>query len=131
MERYIASSERSSDWIATGDVVASVEDRIQFVGREDSVINVGGGKVWPEAVENVLCSVDGVAEAFVYGKDNPLLGSLVMAEIVVSPGKDPIIVVEAARTVCRHRLSRHEVPQRLTHVDRIHVNETGKKVRAK
>lgn len=130
MEGFAHQGAVSDDWIMTGDLVSLSDDRVMFVGREDCVINVGGGKVWPESVENVLCSVPGIAEAFVYGKRNPLLGALVMADVVVSNDLDAATVIEAARTICGQRLQRHEVPQRITAVPRIATNASGKKVRS-
>jgi len=131
MERYASEGHRADDWIDTGDIVTHVDDRILFVGREDCVINVGGGKVWPETVESVLCSVPGIAEAFVYGKRNALLGALVMADIVVSPGHDSSTVIKTARLMCSQKLQRHETPQRLRQVMEIGAGETGKKVRGR
>lgn len=131
MEGYVGSGDLSNQWIVTGDVVQIKRDRVFFVGREDAVINVGGAKVWPESVEGVLCGVPGVAEAHVYGKRNPILGALVMADVVVEPGYDESEVVAVAKQILSAKLQRHAVPQRINPVSSITTSEANKKVRSR
>ncbi|NJN63395.1 MAG: acyl--CoA ligase [Acidobacteria bacterium] len=81
MERYLgALSPFEGDWVRTGDLVQVKGERVVFLGREDTMLNVGGNKVSPEAVEDVLLSV-GVSDAHVYGIPNPITGKLVAADV--------------------------------------------------
>lgn len=70
------------DWRPTGDLVEIVGDRVLFRGRRSEVINVGGVKVHPLPVEDRIASLESVALARVFGRANPLTGSIVAAEIV-------------------------------------------------
>ena len=70
------------DWRPTGDLVEVVGDRVLFRGRKSEVINVGGVKVHPLPVEDRIASLESVALARVFGRRNPLTGSIVAAEIV-------------------------------------------------
>ena len=70
-------------WVDTGDSVEIKEDRVLFRGREDGVINVGGDKVYPEEIENVLLKHPIVAAAKVYAKSSPITGSLVAADVTL------------------------------------------------
>jgi acyl-CoA synthetase (AMP-forming)/AMP-acid ligase II len=72
-------------WGATGDLVERVGERVFFRGRVTELINVGGVKVAPLAVEELLLRVPGVLHARVWGKPNPVTGQLVAASLVLAP----------------------------------------------
>ena len=55
----------------------SLGDRILFRGRRSEVINVGGVKVHPFAVEERVLAVPGVDIARVFGRPNRLSGAIV------------------------------------------------------
>ncbi|MBL8475844.1 MAG: AMP-binding protein [Methyloversatilis sp.] len=134
MQGYLSGGPPSpvgdGEWLSTGDLVEVRADRTLFMGRIDSVINVGGAKVFPEEVEAVLLECAGVAEARVFGKSNPITGQLVVAEVVLS---DSSLNVDATRAdIQRHarsRLPAFKVPRVLTVKDRIVVSASGKKQR--
>ena len=76
-------------WRPTGDLVEVVEDRIEFRGRTTEVINVGGVKVHPLPIEDLVEAVAGVQIARVFGRPNKMTGSIVAVEAVAAPGTDP------------------------------------------
>jgi acyl-CoA synthetase (AMP-forming)/AMP-acid ligase II len=98
-------------WMATGDLVEIQGNRVVFRGRKCQIINVGGVKVRPLKVETAILQVDGVRAARVYGKDNPVTGKLVAAEIEVAHDHNHQEVIEKVREICRRRLSRYEQPR--------------------
>src|SRR5581483_5479110 len=85
---YHQASESEHDWRSTGDLVEVRDGRIQFVGRTTEIINVGGVKVHPLPVEELVCSVTGVQLAAVYGRPNPITGQIVSIDVVLKPGTD-------------------------------------------
>jgi acyl-CoA synthetase (AMP-forming)/AMP-acid ligase II len=87
-------------WRPTGDLVEIVGDRVLFRGRTTEVINVGGVKVHPVPIEDLVSRVPGVELARVFGRPNKLTGAVVAIELVVSAGADPEAVVEAVRDAC-------------------------------
>ncbi|MHB8656584.1 MAG: class I adenylate-forming enzyme family protein [Solirubrobacteraceae bacterium] len=87
-------------WRPTGDQVAMVGDRIMFRGRSSEIINVGGVKVHPLPIEERLGGVPGVKLVRVYGRPNPMTGSIVAAEIVADVGVDTDVLGEALRESC-------------------------------
>jgi acyl-coenzyme A synthetase/AMP-(fatty) acid ligase len=87
-------------WRATGDLVEIRNGRIIFGGRASEIINVGGVKVHPLAVEEVITTVAGVAHARVFGRSNPMTGQIVAVEVVAAPGADPDLVSDAIREAC-------------------------------
>ncbi|MFC5290286.1 AMP-binding protein [Actinokineospora guangxiensis] len=113
--------------VRTGDAVVVEDGRVLITGRIDSdEINVGGNKVSAGVVRSVLQSHPQVAWAHVRGRRSPLVGSLVVAEVVLRSGADePDAVGELSRW-CRERLPEHGVPRRITLLDAIPAKETLK-----
>ena len=68
-------------WFKTGDAVLTNGDYIKILGRKSELINVGGEKVYPQEVENVLLGHPLVEDATVYGEKNPIIGNIVCARI--------------------------------------------------
>jgi acyl-CoA synthetase (AMP-forming)/AMP-acid ligase II len=98
-------------FVDTGDEVVIDGDRVRFLGRASGVINVGGDKVHPETVETVLLDHPGVAMARVWGKGNPMTGSVVAAEVVpVAWPDDQAAFRKAVVDHCKRNLRRTEVP---------------------
>lgn len=125
-----ARKNRTDDgWLISGDLVELAGDRVLFRGRTDDVINVGGAKVMPEEVENVLREHSDVREAKVYGQKNPLVGAIVCAEVVLADG---VKEEEARPRIFAHatqRLDTHKLPRLMKFVAAISTNAAGKKVR--
>jgi acyl-CoA synthetase (AMP-forming)/AMP-acid ligase II len=121
---------RDAAEVATGDLVERRGDRYEFTGRRSDVIVVGGAKVYPKRVEEILRRVPGIAEARVYGMPSAITGELVAAEIVLaeplseSAGADNIRT--AALAVCRGSLEPHAVPRVLDIVKQIATTAAGK-----
>jgi len=128
-ELLVQLSRDSTD-VATGDLVELRGDRYEFSGRRSDVIVVGGAKVLPRRVEDLLRSVSGVTEARVYGQPSAITGELVAAEIVlVDPlpaGATPESIRAAALAACRESLEPHGVPRILDIVSRIKTTSAGK-----
>ena len=68
-------------WFKTGDAVEVDSEYIKILGRKSEIINVGGEKVYPQEVENVILEIDNVAEVTVYGEKNPIIGNIVCAKV--------------------------------------------------
>lgn len=113
-------------FIDTGDLVEVCGDRVLFRGRASGMINVGGNKVHPEMVEQVLMEHEGVALARVYARANPIAGALVMAEIVAAPGFDAAALSLLLERHCQARLERYQRPVTMRIVDRIGSTVAGK-----
>ena len=57
-------------WFKTGDKVLQKGEYIKILGRESEIINVGGDKVYPQEVENVILEMEDVKDITVYGEKN-------------------------------------------------------------
>jgi acyl-CoA synthetase (AMP-forming)/AMP-acid ligase II len=121
---------RDSAEVGTGDLVERRGDRFEFTGRRSDVIVVGGAKVFPKRVEEILRRVPGIAEARVYGLPSAITGELVAAEVVLTDplpeSASPDNIRTAALAVCRESLESHSVPRVLDIVKRIATTAAGK-----
>jgi acyl-coenzyme A synthetase/AMP-(fatty) acid ligase len=127
---YLSMAEQpmqGDGWLATADLCEIRGERVHILGRQDSTINVGGSKVYPLAVESVLLSLPGVAEARVYGVPNPVSGALVGADVVLDAGEDPAAARPRILAACREQLAGYQVPRVFKIVDAIASSASGKK----
>jgi acyl-coenzyme A synthetase/AMP-(fatty) acid ligase len=116
-------------WWSTDDMIGIEGDRARFLGRADSVINVGGAKVRPEEVEQALLAVAGVMDARVFGRHNPITGQLVAAEVAAMPDVDHAALRERIQQVLVERLERYKVPRFLQITSALAIDPSGKKSR--
>jgi len=76
-------------WLRTRDVAEVDEDGFLYiVDRVDNMIVSGGENIYPAAVERVLDTHPGVAEACVFGRDHEEWGEVVTAVVVAEAGAD-------------------------------------------
>ena len=98
-------------FVDTGDRVAKRGERYVFLGRDTGVINIGGEKVYPEQVEQVINVLDGAGLVSVRAKSNSLVGAVVTAQIVPSrPVPDEAAFLDRVLAHCRAHLVREAVP---------------------
>ena len=114
----------------TGDILQRHGDRYLFVGRRNDIINVGGLKVHPEAVESVINRHPAVSMSRVMGRPNPITGAIVVADIVFgSASVDAAVVKEEITRLCQTHLARHQIPSMLRIVPSLPVAASGKLLR--
>lgn len=111
--------------IRTGDRAEVGDGRVRITGRIASdEINVGGSKASASAVRSALLAHPDVAWAAVRGRKAPLVGQVVMAEVVLHEGAT---ADEAALTSwCADRLPDYAVPRRLRLLTEIPIKESLK-----
>jgi len=124
------------DFVDTGDIVELRGDRYYFLGRRYGVINIGGLKVYPEEVEAVINRHPAVRMSIVRPRNNPIMGSLVSADVVLKGGPDQ---GEKSRQVedfkreilqiCQESLAAHKVPATIRCVPELEVAAAGKLIR--
>jgi len=122
--------QKGGEFIDTGDLIERRGERVVFIGRLSGAINVGGNKVMPEEVEQVIRQVPGVAEVRVQGKGSSLVGQLVSCQIVpTSDAPEPGLLKQAILEKCRASLARFKVPALIKFTTELETNATGKLVR--
>lgn len=122
---------RGAEFVSTGDRVERRGGRVRFLGREQSTINVGGTKLNPEDIEEVLSQHPAVAHAQVRAKPSPLVGALVVAEIVPRDlSCDSMGLKRDLAAWCRDRLPPEARPAHLSVVPALVLTAAGKVPRA-
>ncbi len=107
---YLNREYQYSEWYSTGDRVEIKDDQLRIIGRENDWINVGGLKVSPYEVEEVLLSYPGVLEAKVSAKEYILMGQIVVAKVYVNETNQNEEFIERLKEHCSSRLDFHKVP---------------------
>jgi acyl-CoA synthetase (AMP-forming)/AMP-acid ligase II len=116
-------------WLHTGDLARlDADGYLYIVGRQKDVIIRGGNNVHATDVEGALFEHPDVQEAAVAGIPHAVLGEDIAAWVVLRPGASTS--AEDLRAFCAERLSDYKVPRRITFVDELPRNATGKVLKA-
>lgn len=114
-------------WFHTGDLGWFDEDGFLWLdGRVSDMINRGGLKVFPGAVEDVLLAAEGVREAAVVGIPDERLGEVPWAFVARN---DTCVTEDDLIAWCREHLTPYRVPVRVVFVKQLPRNDVGKVVR--
>lgn len=110
----------------TGDIGHVDKDGFYYlVDRLKRMVNLGGLKVWPAEVEQVLHHHPAVAEVCVIATLDPRLGEAVKAVVVPRPGV-PQPSAEEVIAWARARLSGYKTPRIVSFVESLPRGPTGK-----
>jgi acyl-CoA synthetase (AMP-forming)/AMP-acid ligase II len=116
-------------WLHTGDLARiDADGYLYIVGRQKDVIIRGGNNIHAGDVESVILEYAGVQEVAVAGVPHDVLGEDVAAWIVPVAGQtvDPA----ALKAFLADRLSDYKIPRRITFVESLPRNATGKVVKS-
>jgi len=136
-QRYLGTRHarlRDHDgFVDTGDMVERRGDRYVFAGRRGGIINVGGLKIHPEEIEAVINRHPQVHMSLVRPKQNPVTGSIVIADVVLKSecarSGGELQIKNDILALCREALPRHKVPAAISIVPALDVAATGKLAR--
>ena len=125
-----ASSPFTDDgWFITGDEVLQKGNYIKILGRKSEIINVGGEKVYPQEVENVIQEMGNVAEVTVFGEKNSIIGNIVCAKIRLETNENKKQFIINVKEFCRSKLETFKVPVKVLLSDENLYSSRFKKVR--
>ena len=116
-------------WFITGDSVEVDGEYFKILGRKSEIINVGGEKVFPQEVENVILEIPDIIDVMVYAESNALTGKIVCAKIKYSGTETKAEVVKKVKTYCRTKLESFKVPVKIDLVDTTFESNRFKKSR--
>jgi acyl-CoA synthetase (AMP-forming)/AMP-acid ligase II len=117
------------DWFCTGDEVAVSGDWMQILGRKSDLIMVGGEKVYPAEVEDVVLEVEEVIDVVVRGEANALTGHIVYAFVQVQDPQQENVIRKKIRRHCREKLEPYKVPVQIDLTDQPLPSAREKKCR--
>ncbi len=136
MKGYWNKSEETAlvlrdGWLLTGDIAKMDGDGYFFiVDRKKDMINVGGLKVYPREVEEVLFMHPAVREASVVSMPDSFTGEAVEAFVVLKDG-GPTVTEEDLIAFCATNLSKYKVPRKVVFVGELPKTLVGKVLRRK
>jgi len=115
-------------WLYTGDIAKMDEDDfIYIVARKKEIIKVGGKRVSPKEIEEVIISIPEVVDCMITGFDDNLLGEAIKATVVLNQNSNENHMKETILNECSKHLSLYKIPQKIVFEKAIKMNATGKK----
>jgi long-chain acyl-CoA synthetase len=118
-------------WLNTEDAVEVDGEYMRILGRVTDLVNVGGQKVYPAEVENVLLTMDNVRDVSVYGEANPLVGKVLAARVNLIEPEPFDAFKKRLRAFCRERLPNYKIPARIEVTNDVQFGDRLKKMRPK
>ena len=114
-------------WLRTGDM-ARMDDKgyVYIEDRKKDMILVSGFNVYPNEIESVIVSMDGILEAAAIGLPDEKSGEVVKLFLVKS---DPGVTEEAVRAYCKENLTGYKRPKFVEFRDELPKTNVGKILR--
>ncbi len=116
-------------WFKTGDAVEVDGEYVKILGRKSELINVGGEKVYPAEVENILQLMDAVEDVAVVGEANPITGNIVVAKVKLTTNESPSEFRMRMRQFCHEKMESYKIPQKVIVTNEAMYSERFKKMR--
>lgn len=119
-------------WLHTGDIaVADADGYLYLTARKKEILKVGGKRVSPKEIEEVILSIPEVVDCTISGIDDEVLGESILATIVLGNPKNQVAMKAIILSKCAEKLALYKIPQQLVFKDNISISATGKKVKNK
>jgi long-chain acyl-CoA synthetase len=97
-------------WYATRDLVyVDADGFVYFSGRRSEMLKIGGIRVFPLEIEQVLATHPDVRNVVVVRAEERLRGEVARAIVQVAPGST--LTVRGVQAWCRDRLATYKVPR--------------------
>lgn len=107
VEKYRYDEKTGRVQLYSGDLFyKDKEGYLFYQGRKERFIKCRGYKVSPVEVEHVLCTIDGVAQAAVFGVPDELQGEKVCAVVQMSKRIEKNYILE----ICKNKLQIEKIP---------------------
>jgi acyl-CoA synthetase (AMP-forming)/AMP-acid ligase II len=97
-------------WLNTQDAVEVDGEYLRILGRASDLINVGGQKVYPAEVENLLMQMDNVEDVAVFGKAHAMMGQIVAARFKLKEAEALDVFKRRMNAFARERLAKYQIP---------------------
>lgn len=115
-------------WLVTGDLGRRDENGFLFiVGREKDMVIYKGYNVYPQPLEEILCSHPAIAQAAVVGRKDAAAGEIPVGFVVLAPdvqsGSD---LADEVMAYLAERVAPYQKVRELHIVDALPVTPTGK-----
>lgn len=120
-------------WLHTGDLAMTDKDGyIYLTARKKEIIKVGGRRVSPKEIEEVIVSIPAVIDCRIEPLFDEILGESLKATVVIredNPLLHEELTPEAIRDYCGARLAPYKIPQAIEIKTKVTISATGKIIR--
>lgn len=128
----LTRSSMHGGWLRTGDLGRRDEDGFFYLGaRAREIINVGGRKIAPQEIEQVLLRHPAIADCACLGIPDPqgIAGQIISVYLVAEPGLDALPRFPELAKLLRQSLEPYKMPRQFHWVDGIPKSASGKVLR--
>ena len=123
------SETLKNGWLYTGDLGKIDKDGYVFLtARKKGILKVGGERISPKEIEEVIVSIPEVIDATVVAIDDEVLGEAVKAILVVNEGSSEDNLRNKVVNVCKQKLASSKIPKVIEFTSKFALNSIGKKV---
>ncbi len=115
------------EYYHSGDLIEWVSETdgiFRFKSRKNELINVGGYKVNPSEVEELINTIEGVSNSVVYGRSNSILGNVIVAEVQLH--EDCSLIDLEIRQQLIGKIQDYKIPRKIKIVETLSLTKTGK-----
>jgi acyl-CoA synthetase (AMP-forming)/AMP-acid ligase II len=116
-------------WFCTEDRVEVDGDWFRILGRVTDLMNIGGQKVYPAEVENVILELDNIEDVAVLAEQSALIGNIVVARVATTTPEPVGQLKKRIRRACAERLASFKVPSKVVLAEAALYNTRHKKIR--
>ena len=116
-------------WFNTQDQVEVDGDYIRILGRVSDIINVGGQKVYPAEVEDVILTLDNILDVAVIAEAHLMLGQIVVAKVALRCPEAADDLKRRIRAACRLSLAAYKAPAKVVITEESFHTARQKKIR--
>ena len=117
-------------WLHTGDIAKMDKDGFYYlVARKKEIIKVGGKRVSPKEIEEVILTIPEIMDCTISGVDDDLLGEGIHATVVLKNNVDKSHMEEKILQKCSEKLALYKIPQKIIFEASMKISASGKKVK--
>jgi acyl-CoA synthetase (AMP-forming)/AMP-acid ligase II len=136
MKGYLGDEKGTAEilkggWLHTGDLAYRDEEGYFYLtARKKEIIKVGGRRISPKEIEEVIVSIPGVVDCTISGVFDDYLGEALKAEIVLADACNSDLDATFVKKYCGERLALEKIPGIVEFKTNLVVASTGKKVKS-
>jgi len=118
-------------WFNTQDKVEEDDEYFRILGRVTDLINIGGQKVYPAEIEEIIMTIPNIVDVAVFAESNALLGQIIVARVALAEPEPLDSLKSRIRVACKASLAAYKVPSKvLIATDNIYTHRHKKNRRS-
>lgn len=114
-------------WLHTGDIGTIDKDHFIYLSsRKKEILKVGGKRISPKEIEEVILGIPQVIECQIEGFIDELLGEGIKAIIKINAKEEHNLTIDSIKQYCSKYLARYKIPQIIEIRNHLGITATGK-----